>query len=69
MLWKRAAEGLYAATFDGEFAGFIAVAGPLHTLHGPHAQPLGVYRSLEAAFAVLELEHAFANSASELVNP
>jgi len=67
ILWRRAVEGVYAATLDGEFAGFITVSGSLHTLHGPHSQMLGVYRSLEAAFEVLELELAFATGPTDLI--
>ncbi len=62
ILWRRAAEGLYAATLDGEFAGFVTIRGDEHMLHGPHAQFLGVYPSLDEACAVLDLEPAVART-------
>jgi hypothetical protein len=41
--WKQAAEDVYVATADDEFAGYIAVSGAGHVLHGAHAQPIGVF--------------------------
>jgi hypothetical protein len=41
--WKQAAEDVYVATADDEFAGYIAVSGTGHVLHGAHAQPIGVF--------------------------
>jgi hypothetical protein len=68
LLWRRATEDLHVATIDGEFAGFVTVSGSLHTLHGPYAQPLGTYRSLDAASAVLDLECSLADTAPEPLN-
>lgn len=56
ILWKRAADDLYVATMDGEFAGFVSVADDRYTLHGPCAQALGVHESLKDASVVLEFE-------------
>ncbi len=41
--WKQAAEDVFVATADDEFAGYIAVSGAGHVLHGAHAQPIGVF--------------------------
>lgn len=47
--WKQAADDVFVATVDDEFAGYIAVSGAGHALHGAHAQPIGVYRSRREA--------------------
>lgn len=54
LVWKHAAADLYAATIDGEFAGYIAAFKDTHQAFGPHAQHLGSHRSFRAASAALD---------------
>lgn len=51
--WKQADHDVFVATVHDEFAGFIAVDGPAHTVHTAHSEPLGTYRTLREARAAL----------------
>lgn len=52
--WKQAADDVFVATHDGEFAGFVAVDGHRHLAHDRHGQQIGDFPSLATALAALE---------------
>ncbi|MBO3664626.1 hypothetical protein [Microbacterium stercoris] len=51
--WKQADHDVFVATVHNEYAGFISVDGPAHTVHTAHSEPIGTYRSLREARAAL----------------
>lgn len=51
--WKQAADDVYVATRDGEFAGFISVDAQEHVVHNRHSRRIGSYATMAAARAAL----------------
>jgi cold shock CspA family protein len=51
--WRQAAHDVHAATFGGEFAGFVAHTSGRYHLHGRHAEPLGEFANLGDALTAL----------------
>lgn len=47
--WRQAADDVYVATINEEFAGFISVTAAGYELRGPHADELGTHASKDAA--------------------
>lgn len=52
--WKQADANVYVATRDGEFAGFVELAGAKHVAHDSHGADLGAFTTLGDARRALE---------------
>ncbi|MDR6866539.1 hypothetical protein J2Y69_001132 [Microbacterium resistens] len=53
LTWKQAADDVFVATREGEFAGFVTIEPHAHILHDQHSRRVGSYPTLAAARAAL----------------
>ncbi|GAA5154697.1 hypothetical protein GCM10025768_26260 [Microbacterium pseudoresistens] len=53
LTWKQAADDVFVATRDGEFAGFISIDRHEHVAHNRHSLRIGSYPTMAAARAAL----------------
>jgi hypothetical protein len=53
LTWRQAADDVFVATRDGEFAGYIAVDRQRHVAHNRHSRRIGAFPTLAAARAAL----------------
>ena len=53
LTWKQAADDVFVATREGEFAGFVTIDPHAHVLHDRHSRRVGSYPTLAAARAAL----------------